>query len=60
MARNNGTGRDESRGDPGAFVANWRESDLPFLEKLAVAGRNTFRKAATLKRCCGHPGEPGC
>jgi hypothetical protein len=38
----------------------WRESDLPFVEKVAVASRNQLRKLLTRKTCCGHYGEPGC
>jgi hypothetical protein len=45
---------------PGAFRANWDNSDLPFLEKLAVAARNQAIKVATGSSCCGHHGEPGC
>ncbi len=44
----------------GAFFTNWRESDLPFHRKLAVAVRNNWIKLRTRKDCCGHLGEPGC
>ena len=43
-----------------AFRANWRNSDLPFLQKLAVTARNQAIKIATGSSCCGHHGEPGC
>jgi len=43
-----------------AFLANWKNSDLPFLQKLAVTMRNQAIKIATGSSCCGHHGEPGC
>jgi hypothetical protein len=39
---------------------NWRESDLPFVEKIAVSTRNQLKKLVTRKHCCGNYGEPGC
>ncbi len=39
---------------------NWKESELPFAEKLALAAKNHAKKIATLSSCCGNPGEPGC
>lgn len=41
-----------------SFFNNWRESELPFPEKLALAMRN--RAIASRKGCCGHHGQPGC
>ena len=49
-----------ARWSPSDFITNWEESDLPFLEKLAVAARNQAKKVATGKSCCGNYGEPGC
>jgi hypothetical protein len=49
-----------SRPGPADFAHNWRESDLPFIEKLRLALRNTGIKVRTRSDCCGHPGEPGC
>ncbi len=43
-----------------ASIINWRESDLPFFQKLKVAARNEMIKVRTRQQCCGHPGEPGC
>jgi hypothetical protein len=43
-----------------AGVRNWRDSNLPFWLKLAVAAKNTAKKAATVSDCCGNYGEPGC
>ena len=43
-----------------AFSANWRSSDLPFLDKLAKTVKNNAKKAVTLSQCCGNHGEPGC
>ena len=43
-----------------AGVANWRQSDLPFVLKLIVAARNNAKKVATFSDCCGNYGEPGC
>lgn len=44
----------------GAFFTNWRSSDLPVPQRLAVALRNNLTKLRTMKDCCGHPGQPGC
>lgn len=43
-----------------AFRANWRNSTLPFFEKLAMSMRNNFTKMRTGQNCCGNLGEPGC
>ncbi len=45
---------------PSAALRNWRESDLPFWQKLRVALRNEWTKVRTGKDCCGNYGEPGC
>ncbi len=46
--------------NPRDAAANWRNSELPFRERLRVALRNNAIKLRTRSRCCGHPGEPGC
>ncbi len=48
------------RPNPGDTWANWRDSDLPLLERMRVAARNNLIKLRTRSSCCGHPGEPGC
>jgi len=45
---------------PSAYLSNWKNSDLPFLEKVAVAARNQAIKISTGSSCCGNHGEPGC
>lgn len=54
------SGRARQRPSLRAVFTNWRESDLPFHRKLAVAVRNNWIKLRTRRDCCGHPGEPGC
>ena len=44
----------------GATRDNWRNSDLPFFQKLKAAAGNTWIKLSRRQSCCGHPGEPGC
>ena len=39
---------------------NWRDSDLPYLQKVRLALRNNLTKLRTGKGCCGNYGEPGC
>lgn len=42
-------------------ISNWRNSDLPFLQRLGLALVNYSRRLRVPPRdCCGHPGEPGC
>lgn len=43
-----------------AGMDNWRQSRLPFGEKLRLAMRNNLTKLRNRSSCCGHPGEPGC
>ena len=44
-----------------AGISNWRNSDLPFFERLGVALVNYSRRIRIPPRnCCGHPGDPGC
>lgn len=42
----------------GQFFTNWVEYDGPLHVKLLLGARN--RSIATVKGCCGHPGQPGC
>ncbi len=42
------------------YADNWRNSDLPFLEKVLVAARNNAIKLKNRSTCCGHHGQPGC
>jgi hypothetical protein len=44
----------------GAFFSNWRESELPFREKVKTAIKNNLTKLRTGSACCGNHGEPGC
>ena len=48
------------RGSPREFFTNWSEYQGPFGKKIALTLRNRWLTIATLKGCCGHPGEPGC
>jgi hypothetical protein len=42
-------------------MTNWRESGLPFFEKLFVTFRNYSRRFGVPPRnCCGNYGQPGC
>ncbi|MGZ5383990.1 MAG: hypothetical protein ACXW15_03530 [Acidimicrobiia bacterium] len=45
---------------PRHVINNWRTSDLPFLEKLALAVKNNAIKMKNRSDCCGNHGEPGC
>lgn len=49
-----------NRGHPRHLVNNWRNSDLPFLEKLALLTKNNAIKLKNRSDCCGNHGEPGC
>jgi len=51
---------DHYRPSLGAFFNNFRTYDAPFLQKLAMAAKNTLYKIRTNSSCCGHDGEPGC
>jgi hypothetical protein len=48
------------RGSAGEFFTNWNDYEGPIGKKLALTFRNRWLTIATLKGCCGHPGEPGC
>jgi hypothetical protein len=49
-----------NRPHPRHFVNNWRNSNLPFLEKVALAAKNNAIKLVKRSDCCGNHGEPGC
>ena len=42
------------------FFTNWKDYEGPASKKVWLTLRNRWRSVATLKGCCGHPGEPGC
>lgn len=42
------------------YMANWRQSDAPLWEKLALVAKNRAKAYTIGKGCCGHPGQPGC
>jgi hypothetical protein len=44
----------------GNAFTNWRDSDLPVLEKARLTAKNNLIKLRTGKGCCGNHGEPGC
>jgi hypothetical protein len=50
------------RGDPYAFWANVRASDLPLGRKLLRVAANLGRRVVPPppRDCCGRDGEPGC
>jgi hypothetical protein len=48
------------RGSVWRAVQNFRESDIPMLERIVVAGRNVWLRVVLRQACCGHDGEPGC
>ncbi len=50
----------DARPSARALVANWREYEGPFHEKLRLAIRNNWTKIRTRSDCCGNYGEPGC
>ncbi len=49
----------ESRPRASAFLTNLR-APMPTGRKVYLLVRNTATKIRTGKKCCGHPGEPGC
>lgn len=49
-----------SRPNPREFLANFREYDAPFHEKVAMAVRNNLTKVRRRSDCCGNHGQPGC
>jgi hypothetical protein len=51
---------EQERRSLSAVVANWREYDGSFSEKLRLALRNNWIKIRTRSECCGNLGEPGC
>lgn len=49
-----------SRPSFGALVHNWRASDAPLRDKIAMTARNLWRRLALRQTCCGNHGQPGC
>lgn len=49
-----------ARPRPDDFFNNFADSDLPLLEKLRLAAKNTAIKLKNGTDCCGNHGEPGC
>jgi hypothetical protein len=45
---------------PRHVVHNWRNSSLPFPEKVWLVMKNQSIKIAKRSGCCGNYGEPGC
>lgn len=45
---------------PRHVVNNWRDSELPFAEKVRLTIKNQLIKASRASNCCGNHGEPGC
>ena len=43
---------------PSAYLSNWKNSDLPFLEKVAVAARNQAIKISTGSSAAGTTASP--
>ena len=44
----------------GAFLANQRNTGLPWYRLLAISAANNWRKLRTGRNCCGNHGQPGC
>ena len=43
-----------------AFVANQRNTGLPWCRTLALIAANTWRKLRARQNCCGNLAQPGC
>jgi hypothetical protein len=43
-----------------ALISNFKTYPAPFLTKLRLALKNTWRKIKTRRPCCGNLGQPGC
>ena len=48
------------RPSPAAFVANQRDTGLPWHRVAALVAANSWRKIRTGRNCCGNLGQPGC
>lgn len=46
--------------NPQDAFRNFRDSDLPLLEKVRLTIKNTSIKVKNRSNCCGNHGEPGC
>ncbi len=46
--------------NPKDFFNNFRHSDLPLAQKVALSIKNNAIKAKNRSDCCGNHGEPGC
>lgn len=42
------------------FFTNWNDAEMPLAKKLALTLRNRLASTGLGRRCCGHPGQPGC
>ena len=42
------------------FVANQRNTGLPWPRVVALVVSNSWRKLRTGRNCCGNLGQPGC
>ena len=49
-----------ARPSPAAFVANQRDTGLPWHRVAALVVANSWRKIRTGRNCCGNLGQPGC
>ena len=48
------------RPSPAAFVANQRNTGLPWHRVATLVVANSWRKLRTGRNCCGNLGQPGC
>lgn len=46
--------------NPSDFVNNFKNSDLPIMERVRLAAKNNAIKLKNGTSCCGNHGEPGC
>lgn len=50
---------EKDKPDAKKFVANLADP-MPLKKKLYLFFRNNAAKIRRGRKCCGHPGEPGC
>lgn len=48
------------RPSPADFIANQRNTGLPWHRVVALVVANSWRKLRTGRNCCGNLGQPGC